>query len=186
MGDYFQIIVDQDATVSQAEILAFKVEQWLIGEGIIEAVATNDCILGDGLGYPPGINCIKAIKDVDLFAKDLWTDGLKIITERTVFHPGQGSLEGVTCLHCGTYIADEAHFKTIMEVIDDWYSGNEGKLICPNCGFAASITKWLFEPTWGFGNLGFKFWNWPPLKESFVANIEQLLGHRVILVFGKL
>jgi hypothetical protein len=24
-----------------------------------------------------------------------------------------------------------------------------------------------FDPPWAFGNLGFKFWNWPPLEEPY-------------------
>jgi hypothetical protein len=186
MGDHFQIIVAQDVSLDQAEFLASKIQKWLVDEGIIEAIATNDCVLGNGLGYPPGPNCINIVENADLFPENYWTDGLEIITERTVFHPGQGGIEQVICPYCNTYIADEIYFKAVVEAIDNWYAGNEGRLQCSNCGVMTPVIQWGFEPIWGFGNLGFKFWNWPRLKDSFVANLSEQLGHQTLLVAGKL
>jgi hypothetical protein len=185
MGDHFQIIVAQDISLDQAETLASKIQKWLIDEGIIEAIPTHGCVPG-GSGYSPGPNCINVVENADLFPTEYWTDGLKIVTGRTVFHPGQGSIERVICPECKTHITDEIYFKVVVEAIDNWYSGNEGRLQCLNCGGITPVTEWEFEPTWGFGNLGFKFWNWPPLKETFVASIKEQLGHQTLLVAGKL
>jgi hypothetical protein len=41
-------------------------------------------------------------------------------------------------------------------------------------------------PPWGFGNLGFKFWNWPPLLPRFVKEVEEQLGNEVVFVYGKI
>jgi hypothetical protein len=43
-----------------------------------------------------------------------------------------------------------------------------------------------FDPPWAFGNLGFKFWNWPPLKRSLIEQISGILGHGVIIIAGKI
>jgi len=42
----------------------------------------------------------------------------------------------------------------------------------------------LGYPPWGFDNLGFTFWNWPPLAGEFVARVAALLEHRVVVVRG--
>ena len=36
MGDWFQIIVDRDATEEEAPALASSIRDWLISEGIID------------------------------------------------------------------------------------------------------------------------------------------------------
>jgi hypothetical protein len=36
------------------------------------------------------------------------------------------------------------------------------------------------------GCLDLTFWNWPPLAEEFVAQVAERLGHRVIVMLGKL
>ena len=47
MGDWFQTIVDKDASVEEAEILAYEIRDWLIDRGIIQATMT-DCVLRGG------------------------------------------------------------------------------------------------------------------------------------------
>jgi hypothetical protein len=33
---------------------------------------------------------------------------------------------------------------------------------------------------------GFRFWNWPPLSRSFVDRIVSILGHKVVIIGGKI
>jgi hypothetical protein len=69
----------------------------------------------------------------------------------------------------------------------EWYEQKgPGILACPHCGEERPITEWQHDPPWGFGYLGFEFWNWPPFEPSFVEAAAKQLGHRVILVEGKL
>ena len=35
MGDYFQTVVDRDATEEEAPILGKGIHEWLVGEGIV-------------------------------------------------------------------------------------------------------------------------------------------------------
>ena len=87
MGDWFQVIVDRDATEEEAPALASSIRDWMISEGIIEARLT-DCILSDELGYPPGPNHRK-VADAGLGDDYLYgfaVNGMEIIIGRTVFH----------------------------------------------------------------------------------------------------
>jgi hypothetical protein len=59
-------------------------------------------------------------------------------------------------------------------------------LRCRTCEQAQSVTKWVYDPPWGFGELGFTFWNWPTMRESFVEEFRAQFQHRTAFVFGKL
>lgn len=48
------------------------------------------------------------------------------------------------------------------------------------------IRKMVKGHRYGIGKLGLTFWNWPPLSASFVREVTELLGHRSVLVRGKL
>ena len=186
MGDHFQTVVDRDATPAAAEAVAREVIKWLVGRGVIESGRT-DCVLdGDGTGHAPGPNYADVI---DLGSDDgddtprLRTNGLAVVVGQTVFHAGQGGLE-LVCRACGDRSdGGDAWSKAVRE----WYDQkSEGILRCPRCGHAEPVTEWAHDPPWGFGNLGFTFWNWPPLTASFVEEFTRRLGHRTVLVAGKL
>ena len=71
--------------------------------------------------------------------------------------------------------------------MEAWYEWDDAVTFpCPDCGKPERLVDWEGEFPWGFGNLGFTFWNWPPLSASFVREVTELLGHRSVLVRGKL
>ena len=183
MGDWFQTIVDKDASVEEAEILAYEIRDWLIDRGIIQATMT-DCVLGgDGRGYPPGPNYAGAVGSGDHSSfLQLWTNGLELIVGRTVFDSGQGG-NTVLCPKCQTPQANHIQW---VDAVGEWYEGKAALLLCPHCKTATPITEWVFDPPWGFGNLGFKFWNWPSLKDEFVSEFRERLKHQIVVVKGKL
>jgi hypothetical protein len=196
MGDHFQVIVDRDATADQAKALAEQVLSSLVEGGIVLATPT-DCTLGEP-GYPPGPRYHDAvtlphayrigsegqrIREDDL-TRILRTNGLEISTSRTVFHAG-GYGCNVTCRACGTTRDDDD--PAWGDALEEWYRGRgNGTLTCPRCGHSEPVTEWSYDPPWGFGHLGFTFWNWPPLKDEFVAEVGKLLRHRTVVVAGKL
>jgi hypothetical protein len=183
MGDWFQTIVDRNVSIEEAETLANEIRDWLVDRGIIQATMT-DCILGgDGRGYPPGPNVEEVIGpgDHSLFLK-LWTNGLGLVTGRTVFYSGQGETT-VLCPKCRVSHGDHAQWG---DVIGEWYAGKAALLRCPHCKTSTAITEWVFDPPWGFGNLGLVFWNWPPLKDDFISEIGDRLKHQIVVVKGKL
>jgi hypothetical protein len=60
---------------------------------------------------------------------------------------------------------------------------------CPRCGRPVDFNDWIWTEDWGrfaVAFLGLTFWNWPPLTDSFVAEVAARLGHRVVRTRGKL
>ncbi len=183
MGDFFQIIVDAQVSIEEAKQLASSVSQWLIGRRVIEAI-TKDCVLSEtGIGYPPGPG-YREVVDYDGFdVDDLSVNGLNIVVGRTVFTPGQGNLEKI-CPQCKMRtVCDDKWF----DAVSQWYqNGESSSLQCLNCGCVAPLAGWDTYPKWGFGNLGFVFWNWAPLKKNFVDEFAIRLGHRITFMANKL
>ena len=188
MGQWFQTIVDPEAELGEAEALAARVVNFLAGRGVILPTRT-DCVLCARGGYPPGPNVGEALADpANRFGfESLSTNGLDVVVGRSLFDAGQGGVT-LTCNRCGNAVdsLQSADWEW-ADAIWEWYEGTgPGNLACLKCGFVQPITDWQFDPPWGFGNLGFKFWNWPSLSETFIQEIGGLLGHRTIYNYGKL
>ena len=178
MGDSYQVIVDRDASLDQSEHFGSIVLDWLIAERIVEPEA-SDCALG-GLGHRPGPCHLKATAESPRWFTGLATNGMRIVKARTVFF---GWLDSeVRCKQCGVVNSIDA----FHDAAQNWYKGGEGRLACSACRLADAITEWQISPPWGFGNLGFEFWNWPWLRDSFVEDVSRLLGHRTVLVPGSI
>jgi len=183
MGDYFQTLADIDASLEEAEFVAARIRNWLIELKIIEPEPRN-CVLGiNGVGYPP-LNYEQVIDEppgsyYDI--RQLAANGLEIEIGRKVFHNGQSGVT-ITCPKCGARCGDKW-----AEAISEWYENKgAGLLKCLQCETEHPVTDWNFNPAWGFGNLGFTFWNWPPLKQSFIDELKRRIAHRTVFVADKL
>jgi uncharacterized Zn-finger protein len=195
VGDTFQIIADVEAAEAEAEGLAASVVGWLRGAGII-AGQQPGCVLGAAAGYPPGPGYDAAVTDVDELLSGLKVNGLEVTTTRSVFFPGQGEVGPVTCPQCGRSVelqdpADDtmtAHWKLFSEAITKWMTGEPGEVSCPHCWHPTALNDWHWSVDWpvAVGFLAFTFWNWPPLNSSFIAQAQQRLGHRIVVIRGKL
>ncbi|GAB3889522.1 hypothetical protein GCM10029964_059340 [Kibdelosporangium lantanae] len=175
MGDHFQRIVDVEATEAQAPGLAAVVVEWLVDRGVVRAEVT-DCALGDG--HAPGPEYAVAVTEPDPGLVDLRTNGLEVAVGRQVFFSADVS-QWIACPHCAVdFDSDEA--------IRTWYLHGTDTHPCPVCGRLVALNDWRWEPPWGFGCLGFTFWNWSPLRDDFVADVAGLLGHRVVRPYGKM
>lgn len=197
MGDTYEAIVDADATAKEAAQLAVRVVEMLQRRGIIAGERT-DCVLGgaDGIGYPSGPNYEDAVEphvhndscrgQPHLDFRQLWTNGLAVDVGRRVFYSMTGE-NALVCSACRTRSEMEQFPDALHEAINEWYAGTgPGQFACPHCSALAPITLWSWDPPWAFGYLGFTFWNWPPLRASFVRDVGALLGHRTVVVRGKL
>jgi hypothetical protein len=189
MGDWFQTIVDIDATPQQAPELAAAVLDWFVERGVVLAERT-DCVLG-GNGHAAGPNYTSAVTRPDPSLHTLRTNGLQVITERTVFHSSE--VERISCPHCGAathFTVDSGEpddaWENMSANIATWYSGGNDAHSCSACGRTAGLNEWRWDPPWGFGYLGFTFWNWPPIKDDFVIDLAHRLGHRTVHPRGKL
>jgi hypothetical protein len=190
MGDMFQTICDTEASEDEAASLAARTVDWLVSAGIVQAERTN-CVLGNDLAHPPGPRCFDAVAEPDL--ADPWTDGLEIVTGRTVFHSGQDPIDNASCPHCETRFRfydedwnyDESLWEPFGHAIRTWHESGLGTFSCPRCATPSGLNDWRWEPQWAFGYLGFTFWNWPDLSPEFMAEFTRRLGHRTAYTWGK-
>lgn len=185
MGNYFQTVVDLDATESDAEAVAAAGLEWLVEEGIVAAELT-DCVLGAPLGHPPGPRWREAV------VEDGWepSDGLKVITGRTVFDGGQGEPWFAVCPHCAGRVdlSTGEVWEPFREAVDTWNDTGRAAVACPECGRTGDLTAWAWSDNYfAFACLGFEFWDWPEFRPDFLERFARALGgHRTVLMGGKL
>jgi hypothetical protein len=194
VGDYFEIIADVETTEAEAPEQAASVVSWLTREGIISAEPA-DCVLGAESGYPPGPRYTAAVTEPAEWLLRLQTNGVEVCTSRTVFSAAQGEMGPVVCPHCGQTVELEdpatgqiaPQWEPFNDALDAWMRGGPGEVRCPQCGQMAGFNdwRWIGEP-FAVGFLGFTFWNWPSLSESFIAQMASHLEHRVAVIRGKL
>lgn len=194
MGDIFISIVPKKINYVNPAETASIILRWLIDEEIIEGEKT-DCILSSELGFPPSKKFKKIIgEDVsDEFLenyKQLRTNGLEVITNKTVFDCGQNVINKVICPNCSGEIPE-----TIWQsYISEWFENNRDIVKCVICQKEDIISNFDFQCedeslklSIGFSNLGFTFWN-PPFSKfspSFLSNMIQLLNSEIIISGGK-
>ncbi|MEU4151685.1 hypothetical protein [Streptomyces sp. NPDC026659] len=193
MGDHFQIIVDLDATEADAPGLAARVVDRLVGEGIVRAERT-ECLLGPGLGHPPGPRWDRAVAPAD--ARWAPTDGLAVHTGRTFFHSGQGDPEWVRCPRCAAttrlYVYEdwtpvEGASDPFDRAIGLWRATGDADVECASCTARVPLPEWKWAyDSFAFGYLGFEFWNWPEFTDEFRDLVADALGgHRTAHPAGK-
>jgi hypothetical protein len=195
MGDWFQTIVDTEATSGEAQRLAAHVLDWLVADGFVAAERT-DCVLGADAGHAPGARCGEAVEEPDPELFGVWSNGLHVTVGRTVFDAGQGEPTAVTCPHCATEIPLVDECWSLVEeswdrfrgAVGSWAEGHDEPVACPSCDRTAPVHTWLWaDDHFAFGHLGFTFWNWPALRPGFVGDFSHRLGgHRTVLLEGKL
>src|SRR5262245_25168520 len=94
MGSWYQVIADVEATAEEAEALGARVLDWLVATGVVVGEPT-DCVLSSDAGHAPGPNYTAALDGPDELLLTLHTNGVEVITGRTVFY-SMGT-ERVTC-----------------------------------------------------------------------------------------
>ncbi|TDC11473.1 hypothetical protein E1267_00595 [Nonomuraea longispora] len=193
MGDWFQTIVDVEASPEEAGALADGVLSWLVSSGVVAAERT-DCVIGAALGHPSGPRAGEVV-DASGWSGP-WQGGLEVRVGRTVFDGGQGDPTAVTCPHCAATVElmnddfelDREAWEPFRDVVHEWDEGYDVVIDCPSCGRPVEPAGWRWaDDYFAFGHLGFRFWGWPPLRTGFVDGITvRLAGHRVVLLDGKL
>src|SRR5260370_26802620 len=68
------------------------------------------------------------------------------------------------------------------------YSGGPTLVQCPQCDRMIEFNDWwrVGGPPFAVGFLGLPFWNWPELSGQFVQQVEDRLGHLVVVTGGQL
>ena len=192
MGDWFQVLVDTEVTLEEAAATAERGLVWLIQEEIL-GPEPGDYGLGKPDGYPPGNRFEKAVELSEGYQhlRKLHTNGLQIYIAKDwfLFLGGQGSHIEIECDRCGP-LGCYVNMYDLPGFEDALNRPNENikdvTYTCPRCGYEKRITEWEYHNSLAFGNLAFKFWNWPPFRDDFIQAFEQRLGHQLTLIAGKL
>lgn len=194
MSDSFEMLVDVDATPSEADAVARAVLDRFRKLGLITGRANSGCVL-EGIGYRPG----PAVADSYKLGKrecrfwDLVTCGVEPGVGRSFNECALGpSCEGFTCPACAGNIEpfDDAFGDAIGKAIGEWIDDSGPGLVrCPKCRKKRPICEWHCKPPFGFGNLFFRFWNWPPLdspswKVDIARIVREVTGHTVVKTHG--
>jgi len=181
MSEHYQTIADLDADSHTSEEDAHRIREWLVSERIIVR-NTTDCVLSNLHGHMPGENYIVAVKKPYPQLFELRTNGVALISKRTVFYSAGNPLI-LVCLSCGERFEGKESWSAAVQ---EWFTAKgPGLLACERCGVSVPITEWQHDPPWAFGHVGIEFWNWPPLREEFVKKAGEVLRHRVRLVYGR-
>ncbi|MCL2119109.1 MAG: hypothetical protein FWH27_11855 [Planctomycetaceae bacterium] len=168
---------------------AEEIVKWLVDQKAIEPTL-SDCVFGDG-GYRllPGLAQFLEHGD-RYFCPDLLMLGLEIITKKAVFHTGGNGLETVTCPVCQACENDPCDMQKdspFLDLVGMWFDSESELVTCPYCQKEISITDFVFEPAWGFSDLGFSFWNChDQFRDDFVKEFERRLGCLIRLVYTHL
>lgn len=197
VGDFFERVVDLEATAEEAGPLAGRVVDWLAAEGIITRATSGDGVYSPSTdhGYVPGPDWARAVADA---SDPSWLPGpVAVLVGRAHHVGGQGEDEAdsVTCPRCAartvvidhpeSFEADEEVWQPFREGIEAWKATGRGEVPCPACGVPVAVTEWDFGPEFDLGALAFDFWGWPPLGVRFLTEFRARLGHRTGTQSGK-
>lgn len=185
MGDFFQTIVDLDATAEQAPALAERAVRWLVDEGVVLAEPTEH-VPGSGPGHPPGPHWNRAVTDDPDWDP---SGALAVRTGRTVFTSGADMPGAALCPRCAWGIPlHEGAWQRFGDAMETWEKTGAAAVDCPACAAAVPVPEWAWdEAPLAFGHLGLEFWNWPEFTDGFRARLAAgpLEGHRTALLWGQ-
>ncbi|MFE6038451.1 hypothetical protein [Streptomyces sp. NPDC056452] len=197
MGDFFERIVDLEATGEEAGPLAARMVDWMVGQGLITRELSGDAMysLNVDLGHVPGPHWARAVADA---SDPTWIPApVAVVVGRDYHVGGQGedTADSATCPRCGTrtvvidypeeFEPDEEVWQPFRDGIEAWKETGEGTAPCSACGVSSPVTEWDFGSGFDLGALAFDFWGWPPLSVRFLAEFRRELGHRTEEQSGK-
>ena len=177
MSDHSISIVPKQSAFPDKEIKAREILDWLVSLDIVKPTL-SDCVLSSSDGHEISNGAKLVSTEPEFLPFNLGVNGLEIITERQVFHTGQNGMEELICPSCRQGIANED-----WDFLSEWGDNNSNNLTCPLCSVTLDIHEYKFTPEWGFSDLGFTFWNWSSLTDSFITDFKQKLGCDINLVY---
>ncbi len=178
MGDWFDHYVARALEVPDVIEQAERLTSWLLDNELIEPGLTAAPLGGEG--YRPGRRALEAIANPsDIYA--LTTNGVRIVTERTVFFAFDTS--EARCPHCNAEVSSE----TWEAAIGPWFAGEgPGEVACSECHTQVVLCDLVMDDPWGFSNFGITFWNWGALDEQWEQRLSTVMGQPLTHVCGKL
>lgn len=196
MSDNFLMLVDVDVTPNQAEGVMRAVISRFRKLGLITGKLNGDCVLS-GKGYRPG-PAVAELYKLQKCECCFW----ELVTCGVEPHVGRGfnmyalgpACDGFVCPACAAEIEPfgDAFGTAVMKAVGEWMDECGPALVpCPNCRKKRPITEWQCKPAFGFGNLSFRFWNWPPFdfpswKIDIAEVVRAVSGHTIVVTHGHL
>jgi hypothetical protein len=177
MSDNAIIVVEISITEREVPGRAAAVSQWLLETGIVEVNPKRDA-LWQPSQYRAGPRAMEVAPDFDR-VRDLVNNGVDVISERQVHHPG-GNYEPPVCPSCGIPMDQAAH----LDLINSWWvDADEPLATCATCEASALLGDWPGEWTLYIGELAVCFNNWPPLADAFLHELGDRLGPRWRVIY---
>ena len=196
MSDWYEAVAVRDVHANESQSLADAVISRLVTDGIIQSEIDSETVLGGDGGHRPGPRIESVYKRSENEGPfwSLLTNGVEVCDGRWVNQFGFTCFDGFTCPACS------AHFQLDHDAVADPFSkaigsfldgGNDLDVVCPSCNTSNAAPNWKTAPHFGFVNLAFQFWNWPPLNSDswnidIPALIASLTGHNVLVTYGRL
>jgi uncharacterized C2H2 Zn-finger protein len=184
MAEHFQTIIDTRARADEADHLARHVVSFLSGKGIIAPTADQEG------GYRRGERALEIANAAIPPAHETIPpvhSHLQVMIGRATHAADMSSTARpqAHCPACGSAFREQDDLW--REAEQEWLAGDdEAFLDCPTCQIGGNLVEWGYGTDYGFGNLAFRFWNWPPLSADFLEEIRRELQHPIVLVKGKL
>ncbi|MES2618689.1 MAG: sugar ABC transporter ATPase [Bacteroidota bacterium] len=175
MSEHSISIVPRQSSYPDNRSKAYEILDWLVSKDIVKKTS-SDCILSSEYGYAISDGARLVSPSPDYLPFDYNINGLEIVIERCIFDAGEGGLDKIICPNCLKNIANEDWD------LNPWYNKESDNLICPACRHETDIHKFRFEPTWGFSDLGFTFWNWPDFTDEFISDFKKKLECDISIV----
>lgn len=183
MGNWHQNIVLKGVSEDELEPIIEKTITYLTDENIISSKMADN-VLSEEFGYCPGENWSSVVEypEENHFLHSR-TNGLEIRKGRAVYWTNGDAFTSIECPNCKANNVD----CDWGELFTLWVENpNSADLECRECATSTSISDYEFDPKWALSNLGFVFWNWPILKESFISKLELVTGKKIDKIDGKL
>jgi hypothetical protein len=194
MSDSVQMLVDADVSIEQAKDTSRAVVAEFRRRGLITGRASGAGVLS-GKGYYPGpsVPGLYALQKGEYRFWELVTCGLQANVGRGFNEWALGpACEGFSCPSCGAEIPpfDDDFDDAISAAVQQWLDDSgPARVPCPHCSKKTAVTKWICEPPLGFGNLSFRFWNWPAFDEpawklKIADLVRDITGHTIVVTHG--
>ena len=182
MSDFSISVVPRTSAYPGKEEKAQDILDWLVSKDVVKVEKTDSILGGQGkLGHAVSEGAKRVVKNPENLPFNLWTNGLDIIIERMIYSTCQYGLDQFICPNCKDNLAHKG-----WAIFEDWYNYEWDKVICPICNQSEEIHSFTFNPSWGFSDLGFTFWNWTEFTPEFLEEFQRKLGVEIDVVEARI
>jgi hypothetical protein len=176
MSDFSTTIVPVISDYPNRKAKAKEIIEWLISIKAIKP-ELSDCTLSPEKGYPINDGAKFLVNESGYLPFDMRTNGLAVVTQRTIFNAMENGLDHFVCINCGQDVLTEA-----CEFFNVYYETGNSNFECPACSIKNELNHYDSKPAWAFSNLGFEFYNWVSLTDNFIKDFEKHLSCKVKIV----